>query len=206
MKIYELLIEADPIDFGEFKKRKEAPKIPDSLRYAAAKHNQEETPPTTLSDVARGIILRNLDKVFSGQPLPDEDRAQLRTIIRATDMINRMKRHDLVYKVINLYNKANPEKKLTYHRANAGDAYIKDDPNLAKWQLTIGGKTMIFDNSNAFNLYVLTNLLKDTASWPEEDQTENLKMLSNISLIRLMKMRKKKNHLILWQNQNIQTI
>lgn len=186
MHVSELFEVEDPVDFEAARKRKQAAKVPDNLRYAAAIDKQSPPAaspdaPLSLGDMARSIILRNLDKVFGGEQLPPEDRQQLKLILRASNMIHRMQRNTLVWDVIKLYREAHPGTSVLVHSPDATQAYVKDNPDLVKYHLIIDKKTTMFDNRNAFQLYVLQNLLGDTSSWPEEEQTKLKKAIKDLT-------------------------
>lgn len=177
MRIIDLFEADDPIDLDAFRKRKEtpvAPVVPDELKFKGAvakqrKERGESSGAETLSDVARDIILRNMDAVFSGQQLPPEDKKTLTTILQAWDAFSVMERRQLVQKVLTLYHKEH--KIIAYkHRPSKKDAYLKDDPSLAIWRLQIGDDVKTYDNEEDLDLYVLTTILKDAESWSEDDK------------------------------------
>lgn len=168
------LFEAEPIDLAAHRRRRAVRAIPDTLKHASAaaqqRADQPAAPGGTLSDVARDIILRNLDKIFAQEPLPDEDRAQLRTILQANDMISRMRANTLVNQVLDVYRQVH-RTKVFLSPPDPRGAYLQDDPSLAKWRLDVGGTVATFDTQDQVHNYVLSNLLSDGVTWPEADKT-----------------------------------
>lgn len=174
------LLEGDVVDFPSRQPEKPKAEVPDDLRYAAALHQQrvdQGTAPEArnLGDLARPIILRNLDKIFSEQPLPPEDRAELAKILRLDSALKGFLRDDLVRKVVDIYRKANPDLKIYVSQPDHREAYLRDNPTLAKHRLEIRRKGQppeitTFESKGALDLYVLKTLTSDAISWDDDDK------------------------------------
>lgn len=160
---------AVPTDLSAHRKASDTKAIPGSLRYAAAAAQQNDAPPETVSDLARTLVLRNLDASFGNGEWIPEDLEQLRNILRVTNMVARMRAQPLVNRAAEAASKRN-KVRYSIGYPSQRDAYLKDDPSLAKYRLSHGTEVHTFDDQRTLYRYVLKTLVDpdDGTFTPEE--------------------------------------
>ncbi|MFA5490029.1 MAG: hypothetical protein WC284_12550 [Candidimonas sp.] len=158
--------------------------VPDSLKYAAAKDKQSPEEHQTVSDLARSIVLKNIDKIFAGEQLPDEDAKMLKNIVDSHDIISRMNLNilinQLVNKTIDIHNKNHPNDKISRTLPDQRAAYIDDDPERLKYTVRTKNQTYKFDNREEMELFILTKFAGEYDEWSKKEKEDILDVIEKL--------------------------
>ncbi len=176
---YIRLLEADVVDFDAFRRNRKDGKagkvVPDDIRYAAALDAQSPSKPETVSDYLRAIVLRNIDAAFGNGEWNPDDLKQLRAFLRGSAHFKRSGLSDSVRKALKL---AGQRDSTTYSigYASKREAYLKDDPVLAKSRLErrVGkyGSEVVesFDSLAALYHHILKTMVEpESGDWSTDE-------------------------------------
>ena len=192
MLLFELFEADEPIDFMSRKKQKDAEaakaNIPDSIRFKAAAVKQNTGEPKqfdSMSDYARDIVLRNLDKIMAGEQLPQEDADGLKNVLAADFMFKRIIANSIAQKMLDHLNKLpDANNKYWTRHPDLRGAYLEDDPVQQKFRLVIKDKQTkkikykTFDTSEAMYKFVIHDLGDVTTIDFSDDEKDKLQKVN----------------------------
>jgi len=170
-------MEAEPIDFGAFKAKRDAAKtrseMPGSLRYASAHAKQNPSPAASVSDYLRDIVLRNLDAAFGHGTWDPDDYHKLTTYLKAMNALQMSQVHGILSSYL---SKLAKQTGVIYSMQfpNRRDAYLHDDPSQATYRLQKRGKglkpeTETFPSRPALYMHVIQMIDPEQADLSDEE-------------------------------------